>query len=258
MPNFNGAKFVAQAISSVQLQTEQDWELLVSDDGSSDDSLRIIDAFADRDPRIKLLAGSSQTGPARTRNRAIMAASGRYLAFLDSDDQWAERKLELQLQMQRERDCALTFTAMRKMNAGGELHSRVVLLRREVAYRDLLARNYLPCSSVIVDRARTGDVYMPDIFRRQDFALWLQILRNTGDRAYACVEPLLFYRVYPESFSASKLVGAAYHWKVLRQYERVSPIPAAYYFSNYAIGAGFEYMRGRLQGAQSTSNSHRL
>lgn len=244
MPNYNGATYIEAAVRSVLEQSVADLELLVADDGSSDGSPALIRRIAERDTRLHFLcSGEPQTGPAKTRNRAIAVASGRYVAFLDSDDIWDHRKLELQLELQRQKNCKLTFSGLRKMNAKGEISPRVVLPKTKVTYSDLLSRNYLPCSSVIVDREVAGDFRMPDIFRRQDFALWLQLLR-TGGEAHGHPLPLLSYRVYKESFSASKAVGALFHWKVLREHEHVHPIPASLLFARYAIGAGSEYARG--------------
>lgn len=259
MPNFNGEKFLESAINSVRHQTERDWELLVADDGSSDDSIKVVEALSAEDPRIKLLESSARTGPAPSRNRAIEHATGRYLAFLDSDDQWHAEKLAAQLDLHRERSCSLTFTAMQKMDASGNLDPRLVMARSEVSYNQLLTRNYLPCSSVIVDRERTGPIRMPDFYRRQDFALWLQILRQTGEHAHGCSKPLLFYRVHAESFSASKLIGAMYHWRVLRQQERLSRLAALSCFAHYAMSAGFEHLTGvlRLRGATRVPASNR-
>jgi teichuronic acid biosynthesis glycosyltransferase TuaG len=246
MPNFNGAKYIESAIASVRAQSERDWQLLIADDGSSDNSPDIVATISAVDPRVKLVGGGSREGPARARNRAISAADGRYLAFLDSDDVWAPEKLALQLELQRYHGCAVTFTGIHKMDAFGQLERRVIPPRSTVSYRELLNRNYLPCSSVIVDREHVGDIRMPDILRRQDYALWLEILRRTGELAYARTEPLLHYRMYPGSFSASKLVGALYHWKVLRDLEKLGPVSASGHFAMYALQSGGEYLRARL------------
>lgn len=247
MPNYNGGRFIKEAIQSVQCQTCADFELLIADDLSDDGSPAIVAAIAAADVRVRLLSNSgSRCGPAIARNRALEEASGRFIAFLDSDDTWAAQKLEKQLALHHREKCKLTFTALRKMNDEGQVDSRIVLPALTVSYRKLLSRNYLPCSSVMVDREFAGDFRMPDVYRRQDFALWLQILRS-GGVAHALPEVMLHYRVYAESFSASKAVGALYHWRVLRQFEKIHPLPAAYYFAQYAAGAGLEYLRGRLR-----------
>jgi teichuronic acid biosynthesis glycosyltransferase TuaG len=246
MPNYNGGLYIEAAIESVRAQSFADLELLIADDGSTDGSMDLVLRLAEQDKRVRLVTGSeSRTGPAKTRNRAIAEAVGRYVAFLDSDDLWDPRKLDRQLALQRDTSCKLTFTALRKMNAAGNLSQRIVFPKAVVTYHALLARNYLPCSSVIVDRSLTGDFRMPDIFRRQDFALWLQLLRD-GGVAHGHPEPLLSYRVYAEQFSASKSVSALFHWKVLREHENIPALRASVLFARYAVGAGSEFLRGRF------------
>lgn len=259
MPNYNGGRFVEEAIRSVQAQSNQDWELLVSDDCSNDDSVEIIRRIVDRDRRVVLLdGGNERSGPAKTRNRSIEAATGRFIAFLDSDDCWTPNKLERQLALHERTGCALTFTALMKMDETGALVPGLRFGGEVVTYRRMLQRNYMPCSSVIVDRSKTGDFRMPEIYRRQDYALWLSLLRQ-GGVALGIREPLLHYRVYPSSFSASKLTGALYHWKVLRECENVTLIAGAFYFMHYAWASGFDYIKGRLALARSerrTAHDH--
>ena len=246
MPNYNGGRFIEEAIRSVQDQGIQDWELLISDDCSVDGSTEIIRGIAERDSRVILLdGGETRSGPAKTRNRSIAAARGRFLAFLDSDDCWTSDKLEKQLALHERTGCALTFTALAKMDETGALVPGTIFGGESVTYRRMLERNYMPCSSVVVDRSKTGDFRMPDIYRRQDYALWLLLLRQ-GGVALGIREPLLYYRVYPSSFSASKFIGALYHWKVLRECEKVSLLSCAFYFMHYACASGFDYIKGRL------------
>ncbi len=246
MPNYNGALYLEEAVRSVTSQTFRDLEIIVADDNSDDASLEIIRRLSDADKRVRVAqSATARQGPALCRNRAIALANGRYLAFLDSDDTWLPQKLASQLELHRMKSCKLTFTALRKMNSNGSVAHRTIFPKAEVSYNDLLSRNYLPCSSVIIDRSLTGEILMPDIYRRQDYALWLQLLRD-GGLAYGHPHPLLCYRVYAESFSASKTIGALYHWKVLRQQERLPLINATKRFTQYAISAGTEYFRGRL------------
>ncbi len=251
MPNFNGERFIKAAIQSVISQTYTDWDLIVSDDYSTDASAEIVERLMESDSRIKLIKGEEAgTGPAKTRNRAISIASGRFIAFLDSDDLWDPTKLEKQLALHKEKQCKLSFTGLLKMDGEGKIAGDMMLPKTEVSYGQLLRRNFLPCSSVVVDRELVDDVEMPDVFRRQDFALWLKILRN-GGKAFAVEEPLLIYRVYPESFSASKAIGALFHWKVLREQEKLNVFLSSFYFVQYAAMSGKDYLVGKLNLARA-------
>src|SRR5690242_3582884 len=96
MPAYNSERFIAEAIESVLAQTYQDLELLVIDDASTDNTLKIVEEYSD-DPRLRIVVQPCNSGPAAARNRATEMASGRYIAFLDADDTWTPVKLSRQI-----------------------------------------------------------------------------------------------------------------------------------------------------------------
>jgi teichuronic acid biosynthesis glycosyltransferase TuaG len=248
MPAFNSAVFIEQAIRSVQAQTLTDWELLVADDGSTDETAAIVRRMNDNDPRVKLISLGERRGPAGARNAAIEAAGGRYIAFLDSDDMWKPHKLERQIAFMRARDIALSFSAYDRIGEAGEPRGQVHA-RRKVNYRQLLGYCVIGCLTAVYDTKKLGKQYMPDIPKRQDYALWLKILKQV-DYAWPVPESLAIYRVRRGSVSSNKLIAARYNWRLYHDVEKLGLVRSAYYFAQYAVrGAWRTYVAGRARRA---------
>ena len=242
MPNFNGARFIDQAIRSALTQTYGDLELIIVDDASTDGSHDIIAARAREDPRIRSFHHADRSGPAAARNRAIAEARGRYIAFLDSDDAWEPSKLARQISLHEAVDCILSYTSYQRIDDTGTALGAPVPVPPRITYNDLLKTCAIDCSTAVYDTDKVGKVYMPSILRRQDYALWLRLLRS-GGVARACPACLVRYRVYRGSLSSNKLVAARYHWRVLRTLEHQSLLPAVYYFVHYAMAGTAKLLR---------------
>lgn len=233
MPSHNSARFIGESIRSVQAQDFRDWELLVSDDGSTDDTCAVVEAFRREDPRIKLLASPVNRGPAVSRNVALQAARGRYIAFLDSDDLWEPGKLTRQLTFMKERGAAFCHTFYTAVNEQGERTGEINKGLSSVTYEDLLAhRTTIGCLTVMFDTEKCGRPLMPEIRRRQDYALWLKILKQ-GVTAERLEERLAYYRVRRNSVSHNKIRAAWYVWRVYREVEGLSFLKSLYYFAHY-------------------------
>ena len=232
MPAHNSAQFIRAAIASVRQQTMSDWELLVSDDASSDNTVGIVSHMASGDNRIRILIGARNTGPAEARNRAIEASSGRYIAFLDSDDLWKPTKLERQLGFMQARNIAFSFSSYDRVTEDGQTLGSVHV-EKPVDYRTLLKSCVIGCLTAVYDTRMVGKVYMPEIRRRQDFGLWLKLLKQV-EYAHPIPESLATYRVRTGSTSFNKVVAAQYTWRLYRQVERLPVHEAAYYFMHYA------------------------
>lgn len=241
MPTHNSARFVGEAIESVMRQGYGSWELLVVDDASTDETPALLKGFAERDRRIKISLMESNAGPAKARNVAISSANGRYIAFLDSDDIWRDDKLERQLALFEATGTPLAFSAYEKIDESGNRIGRVVSVPEAVSYRHLLGETLIATCTVAYDTERVGKVLMPDIPKRQDFALWLAILRP-GNLARSVNEPLAYLRKRRGSVSSNKLVAAAYVWRVYRELENLSLARSVYYFSKYAYHASVKAM----------------
>lgn len=241
MPAHNAEKYIAEAIHSVRAQTWRNWELIVVDDCSSDETLKIAFEAATTDNRIKVLSNLRRAGPAVTRNRAIQSGNGRYLAFLDADDLWFPHKLELQLQLMRESDAVLSFAPYEVMTPSGAPNGEIVDLRAPttITYRQLLRKTAtVGCLTVIIDRQRCPDVRMPPLDRAQDYACWLEVLR-TGGNAVRHQEVLGRYRLTPGSVSRNKFRKAWYQWCVYRRVEKLPIFLAIALMPCYAFNAIF-------------------
>lgn len=241
-PCFNSERFIAATIESVQAQTFVDWELIVSDDGSHDATIEIVNQFAKNDRRIRLITVSKNSGPGPTRNRALASSTGQYIAFLDSDDLWKRNKLEKQLKFMESVDAAFTFTSYEIIDEFGKEYNKIVHAPNCLNYKDLLKNTIIGCLTVIVDRSKVGDLTMPDIRNRQPLVVWLRILRQ-GIVARGLDEVLASYRIVKRSVSRNKVSAASNVWKVYRKYQSLSFIQSLYYFIHYALNGFVRNLR---------------
>lgn len=232
-PSYNSSKFFFETISSVYAQTFSDWEMIVVDDCSSDNSVEIIQGFVTQDSRIKLIQLQKNSGAAVARNKAIEVAKGRYIAFLDSDDLWLPGKLEKQLAFMQSNNVPFSYTAYDKVDENGRVFGHIGVPER-VSYSDLLKTCSIGCLTAMYDTEYFGKVYMPINTKREDFATWLQLLKKV-DYAYGLNETLAQYRVYQNQTSAKKVKMAKENWHLYREIEGLNLIKASYYFSHYAV-----------------------
>jgi len=232
-PLYNSAEFVEDTLNSVLMQTSINWEMILVDDVSSDNSIEIIQSFINQDSRIKLIKLEANSGAAVARNVGIEAAQGRYIAFLDSDDLWAPDKLEKQLAFMGANNYPFTYAAYEKIDEHGVVFGHVGVPER-VAYSDMLKVCSIGCLTAIYDTEYFGKVFMPLILKRQDFGLWLKLLKHV-DYAYGMDGFLGRYRVHAGSISANKINVAQYTWRLYRDVEHLHLIKAMYYFTHYAV-----------------------
>lgn len=232
-PSHNSDQFIFQTIQSVLSQSFSDWEMIIVDDCSADNSVEVIQSFVEQDSRIKLIRLSKNSGAAVARNTAIEAAQGRYIAFLDSDDLWLPHKLETQLQFMQDKDIAFSYSAYEKIDEQGQPLG-LMGVPEKVNYDQLLKCCVIGCLTAIYDTHKLGKVYMPLIRKRQDFGLWLRLLKKV-EYAYGIQQPLAQYRVRSGSISSKKSNAAAYTWRLYREVEQLNLIKASYYFSHYAV-----------------------
>lgn len=232
-PSFNSNKFLSATINSILVQSFTDWELIVVDDCSTDDTVQLVQQFVEQDNRIKLIQLPENSGAAVARNTAIDAAMGRYITFLDSDDLWKEDKLEKQLDFMQKYNIDFSYAAYEKIDENGKVIGRVGVPKK-VTYSSLLKVCSVGCLTAMYDTAKLGKVYMPLIRKRQDLGLWLEILKKIPC-GYGITDPLAQYRVRSDSISANKMDAAKYTWRLYREVERLNLLRAIYYFSFYAV-----------------------
>ncbi|CAA6812530.1 MAG: Putative N-acetylgalactosaminyl-diphosphoundecaprenol glucuronosyltransferase [uncultured Sulfurovum sp.] len=238
-PSYNSVRFIKSTIKSVLNQTYENWEMIIVDDVSSDNSNEIIEKYSQKDSRIILIKLKENSGPAIARNRAIEEAKGRYIAFLDADDLWLPEKLDKQISFMNDKNSSLSYTAYdlidEEDNNIGSFKPPSV-----VSYSSMLKTNSIGCLSAMYDTKYLGKVYFPDIIKKQDFALWLKILKTTNT-AQGLIEPLAFYRIRKISVSSSKVKNSIFVWRIFRTHEDLNLIKSIYYFTYYTLNGLLKY-----------------
>ena len=221
VPAYQAEKTVADSIRSVLAQSFQDWELIVIDDCSADNTCRLVEELKKSLPRetgekIRLIKKQKNTGVSESRNLGAEMAQGDWIAFLDSDDLWTTDKLEKQMQLLAAHpDAGILFTGSAFIRENGDRSSYVLQVPKEITYRKLLRQNLISCSSVVMRRELFLRHRMQHDELHEDFLLWLKLLRE-GVKAYGVNEPLLIYRLSPASKSGNKLHAARMTWRVYR------------------------------------------
>lgn len=201
-PTFNSSKYIRQCIDSVLAQSYNDFELIIIDDKSVDDTIEIIEQYTDS--RIILLSLDKNSGAGIARNKGIEVAKGEYIAFLDSDDTWHPEKLEKHIAFMDENDVLFSYTSYGFLNEKGEILPEYIEALPSVNYNTMLENNYIGCLTSVYNQEKLGKVFMPQFRKRQDWALWLKILKLT-DRAVSLPQVLSYYREGNESLSKNKI-----------------------------------------------------
>lgn len=236
IPVYNAEKFIEETVASVVNQTYQDWELLLVNDGSKDNSGKLIDKLAESDSRIRTfhLEGG---GAAKARNTGTENAKGRFLAFLDADDLWEKDKLEKELQFLQEKEAAFVFTGYEFADYNGVGTGKIVRVPETLSYSQALKNTTIFTSTVMFDMDKTGKelLYMPQI-KSEDTALWWRVIRE-GYIAHGLDENLVRYRRAGKTLSSNKLEAIRRIWNLYRKAEKLSIVKSCYYFVFWAWNA---------------------
>ena len=206
MPAYNAEIYISDAINSVISQTYKNWELLIVNDRSTDNTKKIINSFKEKEKRIIYFETDKNLGPGYARNIAIERANGQYIAFLDSDDKWIPNKLEIQLNFMKKNKSSFSFTSYQKINESSQIIGKKIEVPNKLNYEDLLKSCIIGCLTVIYDVSKLGKVYMPLIKKTQDYAMWLNILKKIPS-AHGLNESLALYRVRRDSISSNKFIN---------------------------------------------------
>jgi len=235
MPVYNCEKFVTHAIHSVQNQTFKDWELIVINDGSTDNSLAEILKMAETDKRIKVVDLSYNQGVGRCRNIGIYYAKGRYLAFLDSDDLWSKQKLQKQLFFMQKKDIALSHTSYAYVDEKSCIFpTGQVCVDACVNMAKYMKTTQIGMSTVMVDTSKVSDLSFPeDRGLSEDAGAWMKLLRR-GEQFYGLNDVLMLYRVHPHQLSQNKAKMAKCTFRRYMNEKQLSLYRRLYYFSQYA------------------------
>lgn len=241
VPVYNAAKFISDMVLSVKSQTYTNWELILVDDGSTDDSLRIMKEMAqeiNKDTgKIHVIESNCKLRAAGARNLGVKEAHGRYIAFLDADDLWFSDKLEKQLALMEEKDCAFSFTGYEFADEDGIGVQKIVRVPEKINYNKAVKNTTIFTSTVIfdLDKLTKEDIEMPDV-ESEDSATWWKVLKKVP-YAYGLNEALTLYRRGGSSLSSNKFVCIRRTWRLYRNVEHFSLIKSVYCFICYIIHA---------------------
>ena len=235
-PSYNSSRFISESISSVIKQTYSNWELLIVDDKSTDNSKEIILSFSCNEQRIKPFFLDKNIGPAQARNFGIRRSKGRYIAFLDSDDIWLSNKLKDQLLFMQNNDIAFSYTSYQRISEDGLTKYNTIKAPKFMSYSSYLKNTIIGCLTVIIDKDKTGSFLMPDISSSHDMALWLLIMKR-GFNAYGLDENLASYRITSNSNTSNKIKSIKDVWRVYRNIEQLNLFYSLWCFLNYLFHA---------------------
>lgn len=236
MPSYNAERYIAESIESVIAQTYPNWELIITDDRSSDKTVEIALSYSQKEPRIDFKVAENHTGIAGTRNQCIARAKGRYIAFLDNDDLWMPEKLEKQVKFMQEHNYGFSYSEYELMKEDGTPKGKTIKTAGVIDYNKYLRNTIIGSGTIMLDREKTGPLTMPDNATSDDMALWCKILKN-GQKAYPIKEVLMRYRVRSNSASANKWKAAKDVWRVYRNQEHLSIPRSIVCFIGYAFNA---------------------
>lgn len=239
-PCYNSANFISATINSVIGQTYQHWELIVIDDKSKDDTCKIVEGFAQQHSNINLIKLEQNGGVANARNVGLEHVTGKYIAFLDSDDIWMEEKLDKQVAYMEEKSLPMSFCAYNRINEDGDIISRKIEVPFSVNYKQLLSHNVIIFSTSLTLRSVIGSTRFKKA-GHEDWIFWLDIFRKPFN-GYGINEPLVLYRIRKGSVSANKLKVIGFTWRLIRN-EKLGLLQSMYHFTKYAFATVWKRLR---------------
>lgn len=229
MPSYNCGQFVEETIRSVQAQTYQNWEIVFMDDCSQDDTIQIVNRLRDHDQRIRLFQNRGNMGAALSRNNALREAKGRWIAFLDSDDQWEPEKLEKQLRFMEKNGYAFSYTRYQEIDEDSKETGVFVSGPNHISRKGMYAFCWPGCLTVMYDAEKIGLVQIADIKKNNDYAMWLKVCQKAD--CYLLDECLAKYRRGRQGSVSSHgiMTMIGWHYKLWHEAEKKNTIAAAYY-----------------------------
>ncbi|PXY44939.1 glycosyltransferase family 2 protein [Flavobacterium hydrophilum] len=216
-PTYNAEKYIRETLQSVVNQSYQNWEMILADDASTDNTVAIIEKFAQKDSRIKLFKLPENRGNGFARNAALEKASGKYIAYLDADDLWFPEKLEKQIQFLKTNHQHFTFSFYDSIDEEGNNLNRRVESPNPLTYKQLFFCNYVGNLTAIYDADYFGKIILETSQKRQDWRIWLTILKQIKI-AKPFPESLAFYRIRENSVSSSKFKLIKHNFGVYREF----------------------------------------
>lgn len=221
-PCYNGQKYIAETIESVLAQTYEKWEMIIIDDGSKDNSLQIIEKYADKDNRIKFFK-QKNAGSSVARNTGITHAKGQYIALLDADDLWRPGFLKSQIEFMKSKNAVCVTCAYGRIDDNSKAILSPVKPKSVIRVKDMLVMNRIGCLTGLYDASKYGKIYLRTELKsiRDDYAYWLDIVKLEGV-AYGNPETLADYRVLRNSTTGNKIKLIKKQYEFYRNYVGLS------------------------------------
>ena len=233
-PTYNCGKFIGETIESVINQTYENWEMIIVDDCSKDNTKDIVNKYVQNDDRIKYYLLEKNSGAAIARTKAMELANGNYMAFLDSDDLWVEDKLEKQLKFMKENNFNFVCTEYEQIDEQSNPLGKIIKVRDKANYNRVLLDCPVGNSTVMYNVKAIGKFQVPNIRKRNDDALWLKMLKKE-EYIHGMKEVLMKYRIRENSISSNKLDLVKYHWYLYREIENLSVIRSIFHIGYWGI-----------------------
>lgn len=233
MPAYNSSLFIEESINSVISQKYCNWELIIIDDNSEDDTVKIIKNKFNSESRIKLIQLNHNKGQAYARNIGISNSKGKYLTFIDSDDLWNENFLIKMINFMKINNFNMAYSSFDRMNENLNKSFGVLHCKKEVSFYDLLKNNYLSCLTTVINIDKVGKIYFEEEYMHEDHIFWMKILKDKVNLAIGLDENLAIYRIRKNSTSRNKIKAAKWKWIIYRKYLKFSFYKSIYYYLHY-------------------------
>ena len=246
-PVYNAARWLPDTLASVRAQTLTDWEQILVDDCSTDESSSILEAAAAEDPRFRVLRAPGNLGPSAARNQALEAARGRYIAFLDADDIWLPEKLARSVEWMEAQGYGLIYHDYRHMSADGTHVGPLIAGPEELNLRTLhTRRGHGGCMSIVIDRQMIREIDFPRVHRytHEDLCAWISIIQR-GQTGHRLPVDLGRYRLSPNARSSNKLKAVTDTWRIYREVSKLSWMRAGYWWAQYIWNSFWLYQNAR-------------
>ena len=232
MPSYNSEKSIIESVNSVFAQTYNNWELLITDDYSNDSTWDILKKLSQKDKRIIPKRNKINEGAAISRNKSILRSNGRFIAFLDSDDVWYPEKLKIQIDYMISNNNVFSFSAFDVRNHKKKYLYTKNIPERPVSFNYLLSYNVIGCLTVVYDASYLGKMLMPDLLRRQDYGLWLKILKKIKF-SKGINKPLACYTKSEDSLSSNKFKLFKYNFLIYYKVLNYSSLSSVLLFISF-------------------------
>lgn len=234
IPAYQCEKWIEQAILSVQHQTERSWEMIVIDDCSTDHTWKIVQNAAAKDERIRVYHNSSNQGVAKSRNKGMMSARGKYIAFLDGDDCWLPDKLTEQYQLLSKEKCDVCYTSYLYIDENGNRTGKKYDVPQRFSKEEFLKENFIGCSTAAFSREFASTTFLREEYQHEDYVFWLELMEK-GASFCGIKDPMVEYRILSSSRSANKLNAAIGRWRIYRNFMNFGVCKSLWYQIQYSV-----------------------